>query len=61
MNWYRCDVCGQPIQLDPNDERVCTVCQETMEEASRCHKVARRYAGILRLEDSQKEMEEIMI
>lgn len=61
MNWYKCDVCGKPIQLDPGDERVCSDCEEEMAMSKRQHKVARRYAGIFRLAENQYEMEEMTV
>lgn len=53
MYGYRCDICGDVIYIDPGEERVCDRC---MDERDRRHRVAKRYAGAIRLNDNQYEM-----
>lgn len=31
MYGYRCDRCGQPVNVDPGEERVCDECLEVMQ------------------------------
>lgn len=53
MYGYRCDICNAPIQVDPSDERVCAECEAKIVKS---HKIAKRYAGIVRLNENQYEM-----
>lgn len=60
MNWYKCDICGTPVQRDPGDPHICNECEDIL---ARQHRVARRYAGVIRQEDNQYEinMEELTV
>lgn len=33
MYGYKCDRCGAPVNVDPNEDRICDRCQEKMGQA----------------------------